>query len=43
VREIFTKGAQDSRPMTPAEFGRYVDEQHAHWGRMAARLQIQPE
>lgn len=43
VREIFHKGAQDSRPMSPAEFGRYVDEQHAHWGRMAARLQVQPE
>ena len=43
VREIFQKGAQDSRAMTPAEFGRYVDDQFAHWGRMAARLQIQPE
>lgn len=43
VREIFRKGAQDSRAMTPAEFGRYVDEQYAHWGRMAQRLQIQPE
>lgn len=43
VREIFRKGAQDSRAMTPAEFGRYVDDQYAHWGRMAQRLQIQPE
>lgn len=43
VRDIFRKGAQDSRAMTPAEFGRFVDEQHAHWGRMAARLKIVPE
>ncbi len=43
VRDIFQKGAQDSRAMSPVEFGRYVDDQFAHWGRMAARLQIQPE
>lgn len=43
VRDIFRKGAQDSQAMTPAEFSRYVDEQHAHWGRMAARLKIVPE
>lgn len=43
VRDIFRKGGQDSHAMTPAEFGRYVDEQHAHWGRMAARLNIVPQ
>jgi tripartite-type tricarboxylate transporter receptor subunit TctC len=43
VREMFRKGAQDIRTLSPAEFGRYVDEQYAHWGRMAQRLQIQPE
>ncbi len=43
VREIFRKGAQDSRAMTPAEFGQYVDTQYQHWGQMVKTLKIQPE
>lgn len=43
VRDIFLKGAQDSRAMSPAEFGRYVDGQYQHWGQMVKTLNIQPE
>lgn len=43
VQDIFRKGTQDSRPMTPAEFGAYVEAQYRHWGAMARALKIQPE
>ncbi|NML44828.1 tripartite tricarboxylate transporter substrate binding protein [Ramlibacter sp. G-1-2-2] len=43
VQDIMRKGTQDTRAMTPAEFGAYVDAQYQHWGAMAKALNIQPE
>lgn len=43
VAEVMRKGTQDARPMSPAEFGSYVDAQYQHWGTMSRAIKIQAE
>lgn len=43
VQDILRKGSQDARPMSPEQFGAYVEAQYQHWGAMARALKIQPE
>jgi tripartite-type tricarboxylate transporter receptor subunit TctC len=43
TRSSFAGVGMDARPMTTAEFVRYVRQQHEHWGRMIRDAGIQPE